>query len=100
MKARKGIPNLSVHRNTRDERRRRNMRKELIAAAKRASEMEGIVGYAIVAWDEQWGYRAGYQWPGTTPSVIVPRFVKGCLDRDLTFLDIDSRLEPKPDESG
>ena len=100
MRTRMGIPNLSVHRNTRAERRCRDMRKELVAEAKKAGEIKDIAGYAIVTWDEQWGFRASYQWSRTTPSVIVPGFVKGCLERDLTFLDIDSRLEPKPDESG
>ncbi len=100
MQTRKGIPNLTVHRNTREERQQRDMRRALMADAKSAGNVEGISGYAIVAWNDEWGFRAGWRKPDKMPSVIMPEFVKGCLERELTRIDVLAIIDSKRDDSG
>ena len=100
MQARKGVSDLSVHRNTRNQRRARHFRKQLVEDAKSAGVLDGLSGYAVVTWDDRWSYRCFWNKVDRKfPTSILPEYVKKCLEREFTRLDIQDVVEPEPDGS-
>lgn len=72
--ARKPV-SLTVHRNTRDRRRRHETASNLMQCAKYLSGAKQISGYAIIAWGDGFDSKAFWD-GGPMPQHMVPEFVK------------------------
>lgn len=74
-------PNLTVHKNTRDQRKRKQMAADLVTNAKEIARHTHVVGYAIIAWDKDFGHSVIYKTGGTLPSMALPGYAQGVLQK-------------------
>lgn len=88
---------LTVHKNTREQRKAKELRKQLKDDAKYLSQLKGISGYSIVVWNAN--CTGDCRWkstPPVIPGLIVPEFTKQILNRRINTDDtndiIDTRL--------
>lgn len=83
------IKSLSVHKNTKEQRRRKELRSELIDAAKYSVKDSGISGYCIVVWDKNNSYEAYWE-SGHLPGDLVGEYVKNAVNRKISIMDAES----------
>ena len=86
---------LAVHRNNSVQRRAKKVRSMLKEDVRSLLEMPDIAGYAVIAWDEQRGYRADWYTPrsGPIPSSVMPEYIKVSMLRDLARMDTKRDLD-------
>lgn len=85
---------LTVHRNTRDRRRAKEVRKRLTQDAKDIRQLEGISGYAIVAWNSDCSSRCAWEsTPPVMPGLVVPEFSKKILERAIAQSDVNEIID-------
>ena len=91
---------LSVHRNNRAQREAKRIRGMLKDDVKDIAAMPNIAGYAVVAWDAERGYRAGWYTPhdGPMPGSAMPEYVKVSLLRDIVKADTHQIVAPFDDD--
>lgn len=83
--------NLSAHRNTLTQRKRREVRRDFLDSAK--SQLSGeIAGYAIVTWDKSWNGSAVWACNGTMPGDVMPEYVKRVIERCVGVSDAKTLL--------
>lgn len=85
---------LTVHKNTRDQRRAKDIRREFMSDAKSLKSMEGISGYSIVVWNKDCS--AGCAWystPPVMPGLVVPEFTKKILERQIGQNDVNEIID-------
>ena len=92
------MPSLSVHRNTKAQREVHQIRKDLVQQAKLVSEMQGIAGYAIVAWTKNWDHKTAWSANSTMPGNTMPEFVKISLLWDISREDTFNILQSPLDD--
>ncbi len=74
-------PNLTVHKNTRDQRKRKAMAADLVPGAKEIARHTHVAGFAIVAWDKHFMHSVIYQTGGTLPGFALPGYAQGVLQK-------------------
>ncbi len=74
-------PNLTVHKNTRDQRKRKAMAADLVTSAKEIARHTQVVGYTIIAWDKDFGHSVIYKTGGTLPGFALPGYAQGVLQK-------------------
>ena len=84
------MTNLTVHKNTKEQRERKELRELLIhdakSLAKNSSISEDIDGYAIVVWDKEGSAQA--EWiSGNIPTSLIGEFFKQTISRTLVSMD-------------
>ena len=91
---------LTVHRNNRAQREAKRIRAMLKDDVKKIAAMPNIAGYAVVAWDTERGYRAGWYTPrdGPMPGSAMPDYVRVSLLRDIVKADLRRIVEPFDDD--
>ena len=90
---------LSVHRNTRDQRRRHQVSNNLVEFARDMAHRKEIDGFAIVTWDEGLGTNAAWIC-GKLPESCVPEFVKVSIQRRTGMNDAHNEIYgPPPDDT-
>ena len=95
-----GAVNLTVHRNTRGRQEARRVRDDLKRNARSLGQLEGVAGWAMVAWDTGWNYKVFWDTNNTMPGNVVPEFVKQSLLREVGRSDAQAILDPVPPDDG
>lgn len=97
MRVNKAKPRLTIHKNTRDQRKAKATRKNLISDAKDLAKTQNISGYAIVVWDDDLSADAAWDSGGKIPGIVMPEYSKQILSRRINQNDtndiIDMRFE-------
>jgi len=85
------VVKLSVHKNNKKQRERKELRKRAIVELKDCLKQENLSGYSIVAWDEDKQSITAWGMLGDSPveASDIPRFFKRRLNRSLAQRDID-----------
>lgn len=92
------VVNLTVHRNTRDQRQFRYVRGQLRQGAKELPA--GTVGYALVTWDAGCNAKTTWDTAGTMPSDVMPDYVRRVMLRTIAKDDARNLIFPrKPDDA-
>lgn len=81
------VVNLSVHRNTRDQRRAKRQRKNLVNCARSLAREGDIAGWAMVVWNKDWDTRSEWEAAGTMPDNNMSEFVKRSIERRMSKED-------------
>lgn len=69
---------LTVHRNTREQRRRKDLRDHLMESARRVARRSDLNGFALVGWTDTHGVVASWD-VGSVPGHCTPDFVRAGL---------------------
>lgn len=80
--------NLTVHRNTRERKKRHEASNFLVKDAKRASAGKNIDGYVIVTWDKEQAATPCWKC-GSVPQRSLPDFVRGVLQSKFSMDDAE-----------
>ena len=76
------VVRLSVHKNTRDQRRAKEARKAFRdAAAHMIAAIDAPAGFAIVVWDDSNGFASQYRASRAVPVRLLPEMARGTLMR-------------------
>ena len=78
--------NLTVHRNTLEQRRARQVSRDLVSDAKALAAIQGLSGFVILAWDDEWVSHASWD-QGSLPSGLLPVLAREILSRHLGVRD-------------
>lgn len=89
---------LTVHRNTRDRRRRREASDALLKNAKHLAGPKDITGFALVTWYEDGSTTCAWR-RGDLPHNVIPEHVKRALERRFNKLDARDEIWG-PDDAG
>ena len=81
------VVSLSVHRNTAQRRRERQVSRDLISDAKKIAGRKDVSGYAIVAWDSNTDADVSWSYTKEINCSILPEFVKTSIIRKLAMID-------------
>lgn len=81
------VTSLSVHRNTAQRRRQRQVSADLVSDAKAMASAKNIDGYAIVAWNSDTDADVSWSWTKQINCSVMPEFVKGAIQRKISMLD-------------
>lgn len=83
------VLSLSLYKNTRDKRQRRELRKQLAKDVKTIGTSKNFAGYIIIGWDED--STACAAWNGTpcspVPGALLPAYASSVLTRCLSEHD-------------
>ena len=91
--------NLSVHRNTRDQRRRHETAKDLVIAAKHRARHKNIARYVIITWDEDAATTTGWRCIGSGVHMFVlPEFCKTAIQRTINKDDAHDAIHGPPED--
>ena len=85
---------LTIHKNTKQQRESKEIRKSLISEAKELAKLQNISGYAIVVWNDECA--ANCDWwssPPHMPGLVVPEFVKKVLERAIAQSDVNDIID-------
>ena len=74
---------LTLHINTAQKRKKREMSKEMVEAARTMASEKQVDGYAIVAWTKGFSHATTFNSGDTLPAVMVPEYVKGALQHRI-----------------
>ena len=84
----------AIHKNTKERREAKQVRKALISDAKNLSQHEGISGYSIVVWNRDCASDCSWQsTPPMMPGLVVPEYSKKTLERALRNSDVNSIID-------
>lgn len=86
---------LTIHKNTKEQRRSKALRFDLKKGAAKASQLKNISGYAIVVWNDEHITDCGYSIPIALPSSVLPEFVKQILAREMQRQDTNEILDDR-----
>lgn len=91
---------LTIHKNTSKQRRAKEVRAELLQAARHLAKLKDISGFAIVGWNED--CTTDCNWKSTAPGIpalLLPEYTKRVLLREMgvqdTMLVIDDKVFDK-----
>lgn len=85
-------PALTIHKNTKQQRESKQVRKDLIHASKDLAKLSYIKGYAIIVWDEDYTARA--EWcSNNLPGTLVPEFIKQVTTRVIHNMDVNDIID-------
>lgn len=82
---------LSVHRNTREQRKRKLVRNSMKRAVAETHKDISPTGYALVAWDND-HHACAYWECGNVPTSVLTEFVSGTLRRRIAMIDAENIL--------
>ena len=83
---------LSVHRNTKEQRARREAANYLRECAREVSQRLNLTGFLLVAWDKDWN--ASSRWElGGMPNEVAGEFAKRAYERSLNKLDARDEID-------
>lgn len=92
--------NLTVHKNTMEKRKRKDVRDHLIDDAKRLAKdsniSENISGYAIVVWSDDHDSQAAWM-SGCLPSSLIGECFKQTMARQITTMITKSIVKGEQD---
>lgn len=103
------VAHLTVHRNTRLQRQRKEVRNHLALAIRGARNEPDLTGYALVTWTSSDGQNTGdtiatwCQRGPIIPTGLLGDFVRRVIHRQENTMDIDSRIETRlfgPEDDG
>lgn len=84
------VVNLSVHKNNKEQRRKKELRHSLISSAKELSHTQCVEGYFLLSWDKDGTYQTRLHDPeGAIGLSMLPSFVSGCAQRAVSEVDLD-----------
>ncbi len=86
----KKVTNLTLHKNTLEKHKLRELKKELCDSAKWLSRDFDLKGFALVIWDDKFNYRTDWSTGWVLPSHVMPEYVKGALLRDIGIKDSET----------
>ena len=93
------IASFSVHKNKRDQRRRRETTRCLISDVKSVTERKDIDGFVLVTWDKNTEARCSWSLGGV-PQRALPDFVRGVLQSKFSMDDAHSIIWGDDDDAG
>ena len=85
---------LTVHKNTKVQRKAKELRKDIVADAKSLSQLKNITGYAIIVWNDE--LTADCTWKSKDsrmPTQCMPEFAKMTLTRYLIDHDTNAIID-------
>ena len=85
----KKVTNLTLHKNTLEKHKRKELAKDLCDSAKRMSEDPDLKGFALVTWDDRFNFIADWQTGRVIPSHVMAEYVKGALLREISMMDAE-----------
>ena len=85
--------NLTLHKNTLEKHKLRELKKELCNSAKLLSNDFNLKGFALVIWDDKFNYRTDWDTGKVIPSHVMPEYVKGALLRDIGINDSENAIK-------
>ena len=74
---------VTIHKNTKDQRESKRIRKELVSDAKQLANNKDINGYAIVVWTKNFRDSCSWDTGGSLPGILLPEFSKQILARRM-----------------
>lgn len=83
------IVSLSVHRNTRDQKRRHEVSKDFVLDARRLAREKGLDGYMMVAWNHEEDTLAAWSWSKTVPRERLQAFTRAAISKQMTRFDVE-----------
>jgi hypothetical protein len=84
------VVNLSVHKNNKEQRRKKELRKSLISSSKYLSQTSCVEGYFLLSWDKDGSYQTRLHDPeGVIGLSYLPSFTRGCAQRAVSEADLD-----------
>lgn len=89
------IEHLHVHKNTREQRKRKELRKTLVSHARTMSQDPDIAGYVLITWNSQATPNTAWRTPedGPVPGNLLPAYAMSALTRKLTLKDVKHHLD-------
>lgn len=89
--------NLTVHRNTREQRRCRETTRCLVADVRSATERKDVDGFVLVTWNKD--IEASCAWMrGEVPQRALPDFVRGVLQSKFSMDDAHGMIFGRDDD--
>ena len=85
------VVRLSVHRNTKAKRKRRETRDTLRKCARGHSR---VAGYVLISWDENLNTQTSFDTGGTVPINLMPDFIKTALTRLMIQREMSPATAP------
>lgn len=89
------IVSLTAHRNTRERRRRRDLRKEMIAAARQMSDAPDIKGYVLVGIGANGAAYCLWDTGQAIPLWSLPGFVHEVVSVEARGFDLPDDFDPE-----
>lgn len=83
------VANLSVHRNTKERRKRRQTSDRLVNSARNATSDKNVSGYVLLSWDEELTCHVDWV-QGSVPQRALPDFARGVLQSKFSMDDSES----------
>ena len=80
---------LTVHRNTKRRRQRKELRKEMMDEARRKSCFENLAGFVIIVWDDESATASAWNCGDAFPGILLPAFARATLTRDIGIMDAE-----------
>ena len=87
---------LTIHKNTRERRAAKNMRKEMMQDAKRLSQLFEIGGFAIVVWNKDCASDCAWRsTPPLMPGLVLPEFIKQTISRRISTDGVNKIIDER-----
>lgn len=83
------VVSLSVHRNTREQRRRHEVSRDFVTDAKRLAREKGLDGYVMVAWNGSGDSLSAWSWSKTVPRERIQEFTRAAIAKQMTKFDAE-----------
>jgi len=96
----KNVASLSVHRNTRDQRRRHQASEGLRNAVRLVTRHKSCDEFILMAWDNKGNESVCWSVDGTVDIDTLPGRAKHAVQRKLNRLDNYEILDPPPQDDG
>ena len=96
MPKRNNVVNLTVHKNTVENRRRKEMRKQMVSSARAMSDHEDFVGYCILGITKSGKPITALNTGGAIPLSSLPEFAR--VATTAAIFDYFSGIHPEDDE--
>lgn len=83
------IVSLLVHKNTREQRRRKAVSLDFVSEARTMAREKAIDGYAIVAWNRHGDEKTVWSWNDAVPRERLRGFVDAAIAKQMTKFDTE-----------
>lgn len=95
------VTKLSVHRNTRERRRRHEARDALRSRVRDITRNTEMAGFALLVWEKDRSARTFWDVGDLFPGRLLPEMARSALQADITKLDVSDMLDgPPPEDEG
>lgn len=87
---------LTIHKNTRVQRRAKDLRKQLMATANSIKKLENISGFSMVVWDSDLSFTdCGWSAGDSMPGLMVPELSKQILSTKLGIMATNDVIDKR-----